>query len=165
MADTVGIREFARRIGMSPSWVVQRCQANEIPKNEEGKIPLKEGLEAFDKICEEKQMRRAKAPPLPEAMMSFDDARAKKETYLAEIKEMEARVMRGEFVSVAEVEDDARATAEKLRAFCLSAPTRYAGLLENRTQREAEGVLEDVFNELLERIHGNRFTGDLDGDF
>ncbi len=160
---TAGIREFARMIGRSHSWVVQMCHRNIIPKTEDGKIPVDEALAAVAKLDAEKaqeQAEREKAKEEESALLSFDEARAKKETYLAEIKEMEAKVMRGEFVAVADVKADARATAERLRAFCLSAPSRFAGLLENRNQREVEGVLESMFNELLEKIHGGGFLSD-----
>lgn len=167
---TAGIREFARTIGRSHSWVVQMCHRGIIPKTEDGKIPVDEALAVVARLDAEKaqeQEERAKAKEEKNSLLSFDEARAKKETYLAEIKEMEAKVMRGEFVAVADVKADARATAERLRAFCLAAPSRFAGLLENRNQRDVEAVLESIFNELLEKIHGGQFTADdevKDGD-
>ena len=167
---TAGIREFARMIGRSHSWVVSQCQRNIIPKTTDGKIPVDEALKAVARLDEEKAREkeaREKAEAEAENLLSFDDARAKKETYLAEIKEMEAKVMRGEYVAVSDVKADARATAERLRSFCLSAPSRFAGLLENRNQRDVEAVLESMFNELLEKIHGGQFTADdevKDGD-
>ena len=51
--------------------------------------------------------------------------------------------------------------------FCLAAPFRFAGLLEHRSQRDVEAVLEQMFNELLEKIHGGQFSADeevKDGD-
>ena len=45
-----------------------------------------------------------------------------------------------------------------LRNFAIFAPTRYSALLENRTQREAEEVLEDIFRDLLKTINDSRFA-------
>lgn len=41
---TAGIREFARMIGRSHSWVVSQCQRNIIPKTTDGKMPVDEAL-------------------------------------------------------------------------------------------------------------------------
>lgn len=167
---TAGVREFARLIGRSHSWVVAMCQRNVLPKTEDGKIPVNEAMAIVEKLDADKAQEkeeRAKAKAEKAQLLSFDEARAKKETYLAEIKEMEAKVMRGEFVAVADVKADARATAERLRSFCLAAPSRFAGLLEHRSQRDVEAVLEQMFNELLEKIHGGQFSADeevKDGD-
>lgn len=139
-------------------------------ENRRRKIPVNEAMAIVEKLDADKAQEkeeRAKAKAEKAQLLSFDEARAKKETYLAEIKEMEAKVMRGEYVAVADVKADARATAERLRSFCLSAPSRFAGLLENRNQRDVEAVLESMFNELLEKIHGGQFTADdevKDGD-
>lgn len=167
---TAGIRELARMIGRSHSWVVSQCQRNIIPKTTDGKIPVDDALKIVAQLDEEKSREkeeREREASEAEGLLSFDEARAKKETYLAEIKEMEAKVMRGEFVAVADVKADARATAERLRSFCLAAPSRFAGLLEHRSQRDVEAVLEQMFNELLEKIHGGQFSADeevKDGD-
>lgn len=48
---TAGIREFARMIGRSHSWVVSQCQRNIIPKTTDGKIPVDEALKAVARLC------------------------------------------------------------------------------------------------------------------
>ena len=40
----VSMREFARMIGRSHSWVVSQCQRNIIPKTTDGKIPVDDAL-------------------------------------------------------------------------------------------------------------------------
>ena len=47
---TAGIREFARMIGRSHSWVVSQCQRNTIPKTTGGKIPVDEALKAVARL-------------------------------------------------------------------------------------------------------------------
>jgi len=47
---TAGIREFARMIGRSHSWVVSQCQRNIIPKTTDGKIPVDEALKAVARL-------------------------------------------------------------------------------------------------------------------
>lgn len=158
---TMGVREFARFIKRSPSWVVNMAHRGIIRKNDDGKILVNESLKAVSEYCDVMESKQKQSSPDENigGLLSFDEARAKKENYLAEIKELEAKVMRGEFVAVDEVKADARETAERLRAFCLSAPSRYSGLLENKSQREVEKVLDSMFDELLEKIHGGKFTG------
>ena len=88
---TAGIREFARMIGRSHSWVVSQCQRNIIPKTTDGKIPVDDALKIVAQLDEEK----------------------------------------------------------------------------SRSQRDVEAVLEQMFNELLEKIHGGQFSADeevKDGD-
>lgn len=47
---TAGIREFARMIGRSHSWVVSQCRRNIIPKTTDGKIPVDEALKAVARL-------------------------------------------------------------------------------------------------------------------
>lgn len=47
---TAGIREFARMIGRSHSWVVSQCQRNIIPKTTDGKISVDEALKAVARL-------------------------------------------------------------------------------------------------------------------
>lgn len=49
---TAGIREFARMIGRSHSWVVSQCQRNIIPKTTDGKMPVDEALKAVARLSE-----------------------------------------------------------------------------------------------------------------
>lgn len=159
----VGIREFARIVRRSHPWVLQQIKQGKIPRNENGKIPLKEGIEAFNRYAEEKGILNA----IPDGVDLNEEllkAKINKENSLATINGIRAAEAQGKVVDVSEVEEDAREVAMKLRAFCLSAPTRYAGLLENRTQRQAEAVLQDLFSELLERIHSGRFFSEENDD-
>lgn len=162
---TAGIREFARLCGRPHSSVVNLTKRGIIPTDEDGRIPVEAGLEAEKAYSEKVRSRRKTKEPEPEPepeseILPLYDAKAKKETYLAAIKEMEAKVMRKEYVAVADVKADARRTAERLRAFCISAPARYAPLLEQKSQRECERILEKMFEEFLTRVHGGEFLAD-----
>lgn len=178
----VSMREFARQVGKSLTWVRNKCHSGELPLID-GKIPLQDGLKKCKAIIKEsfrpKQVKKAE-----EIFDGSDDGDAEilsavnldkelkkailaKEKATAKLKALDVKVRTGELLSVAEVKADARQTAERLRAFCLSAPTRFSGLLENKPQREVEVVLESMFNELLEKIHGGQFSADEevnDGD-
>lgn len=152
----VSVREFGRRVGRSHVWVLGQIKAGKIPRNENGKIPLDEGLAAFEEYKREKGIED-ELPPGADLNEELLKAKTRKEARLADIKTIEAQKLKGEVVDVAEVKADARAVAMKMRAFCLSGPTRYAGLLEGRSQREAEAVLQNLFSELLTAIHDGRF--------
>lgn len=58
---TAGIREFARMIGRSHSWVVSQCQRNIIPKTTDGKIPVDEALKAVARLLRQSARARAHA--------------------------------------------------------------------------------------------------------
>lgn len=172
-----GIREFASRIGRSPAWVSKLATEGKIPKNVFGKIPLREGLAAVRRIEAEKTIRSTKNKDAGVGLQLADELDVQKAVNMsaamkkaqlatqvatAKLKDLEYKKQSGEYVSVDEVKADAREVASKLRAFCIAAPTRYAGLLENRTQREAEEVLRKLFSEFLTSIHDGRF---FDNDF
>ena len=55
---TAGIREFARMIGRSHSWVVSQCQRNIIPKTTDGKIPVDDALKIVAQLDEEKSREK-----------------------------------------------------------------------------------------------------------
>lgn len=55
---TAGIREFARMIGRSHSWVVSQCQRNIIPKTTDGKIPVDDALKIVAQLDEEKAVKK-----------------------------------------------------------------------------------------------------------
>lgn len=171
--EGVSINEFARQVGRSATWISRKTKDGTIPRGDDGKIPLRAGLAAFEKM-----QQRAKAVkkiqgkpieaddgPLSEASnaalnvtAAMNKARLAREVATAKIKDLEYKKLKGEYVAVTEVEADAREAASMLRNFALSAPARYSALLENRTQREAEEVLENIFQDLLKTINGSRFA-------
>lgn len=176
----LGIREFAGRIGRSHSWVVKMCQEGKIPKNGSGKIPFKEGIEAVRRIEAEKIIRSTKNAHAGAGLQKVSDDEIQKavnvheamkkaqlatQVATAKLKDLEFKRQSGEYVAIDDVERDAQEVAARLRAFCLAAPTRYSGLLENRSQREAEAVLQDLFSELLQTIHSGRFLKEKEWGF
>lgn len=160
MSDGVSIRAFGRQVGRSHTWVSNQIKAGLLPQNADGTIPLKRGLLAARDLCKELAADaevREGAAKKENAIERFNRARAEKEDYLAQIKKIELEVLKSDYVHVSDVKKDARETASKFRQFCVAAPTRYAGLLENVTQRQAEAVLQDLFIELLENVHSGKF--------
>ena len=169
--DGVSMREFARQVGRSAAYVSGKCKTGELPLVD-GKIPLEEGLKAFKALVKSEERKKASRRTSRKTADVFtsDDEDDKQissalnvnaafnKARLAKIKDLEYKKLKGEYVSVAEVEADAREAAAMLRNFAISAPTRYSALLENRTQREAEEVLEDIFRDLLKTINGSRFA-------
>ena len=61
---TAGIREFARMIGRSHSWVVSQCQRNIIPKTTDGKMPVDEALKAVARLSEPVRARARGNPQI-----------------------------------------------------------------------------------------------------
>ncbi len=74
------------------------------------------------------------------------------------MKRLELKVKNGTYVEVADVIADATKTATIVREKLLTIPVRYSGLLEGRTQREIEGVLETAVDEVLKTIHESKFV-------
>lgn len=173
----VSMREFARQVGRSAPWVRGKCKAGELPLVD-GKVPLEEGIKAFKALIKANQIKKAKRAVSKSTAAVFADgdegdqqiaqalnlneelkrANVKKEIAIANLKTLELQAKKGEYIPIAEVEADAREFASILRNYALSAPARYSALLENRSQREAEGILEDIFHEMLELIHKSEFV-------
>ena len=156
--DGVSMREFARQVGRSAAYVSGKCKTGELPLVD-GKIPLEEGLKAFKALVKSEERKKASRrtsrktadvftsddeddKQISSALNvneAFNKARLAKEVATAKIKDFEYKKLKGEYVSI-------------------SAPTRYSALLENRTQREAEEVLEDIFRDLLKTINDSHFA-------
>ena len=46
----VSVREFARQVNRSPSWISKMAREGKLPRNEDGTIPIKEGFAAYDQF-------------------------------------------------------------------------------------------------------------------
>ena len=172
----VSVREFARQVGRSPSWISKMARQGKLPRNEDGSIPIQEGFVAYDKFNREVEATKAKqkkAEPLPEnddapmtesatkAMSvteAFNKARLAEKTYQAKLKELEYKLKRGEIVEREKVVADAEAVGAFLREQFMSIPVRYSGLLEGRTARDIEEILEDAINDALKALQKSEFV-------
>ena len=129
----VSVREFARQVGRSPSWISKMARQGKLPRNEDGSIPIQEGFAAYDKFNREVEAIKAKqkkTEPLPDnddapmtesatkAMSvteAFNKARLAEKTYQAKLKELEYKLKRGEIVEREKVVADAQAVGAFLR--------------------------------------------------
>lgn len=172
----VSVREFARQVNRSPSWISKMAREGKLPRNEDGTIPIKEGFAAYDqfnrKVEESKKKAKKDVDPLPdndEAPMSetnskamnvteaFNKARLAEKTYQAKLKELEYKLKRGDIVEREKVSEDARAVGAYFREQLMSIPVRYSGLLEGRTARDIEEILEDAINDALKAFQRSEF--------
>ena len=97
----------------------------------------------------------AKAMSVTEA---FNKARLAEKTYQAKLKELEYKLKRGEIVEREKVVADAQAVGAFLREQFMSIPVRYSGLLEGRTARDIEEILEDAINDALKALQKSEFV-------
>lgn len=166
---SVGVREFARQIGKSHTWVYKLIKAGKLPRNEDGTLPVNEAFAAYDKLTRGTESQPEELPDDDNAPMSpkmakaqnvteaFNKARAMEKTYQAKLKEIEFKLKQGDLVESAKVRQDAQATASALRARLMSIPVRVAGLCEGRTSREIEEILEGAIDDALKEFKKSEF--------
>lgn len=166
---SVGVREFARQIGKSHTWVYKLLKEGKLPRNEDGTLPVNEAFAAYDKLTRGKERQPEElsdddnAPMSPKMAKaqnvteSFNKARAMEKTYQAKLKEIEFKLKQGDLVESAKVRQDAQATASALRARLMSIPVRVAGLCEGRTSREIEEILEGAIDDALKEFKKSEF--------
>lgn len=177
MKTGVSIREFARQVGRSPSWISKMARQGKIPRNEDGSIPIEEGFLAYDKFNREVEEPKPKSKkkevePLPDnddapmtssaskamnVTEAFNKARLAEKTYQAKLKEIEYKLKRGELIESEKVVADAQATAALVRERLMSIPVRVSGLCEGRTARDIEEILEDAINDVLKSFQKSEF--------
>ena len=76
-STSVTLREFARQIGRSHTWVQNKVKSGELPRNDDGSIPVEEGFKAFNAIVrevEQKKANRQKPTQTVEALPDNDEA-------------------------------------------------------------------------------------------
>ena len=166
---SVGVREFARQIGKSHTWVYKLLKEGKLPRNEDGTLPVNEAFAAYDKLTRGTERQPEELPDDDNAQMSpkmakaqnvteaFNKARAMEKTYQAKLKEIEFKLKQGDLVESAKVRQDAQATASALRARLMSIPVRVAGLCEGRTSREIEEILEGAIDDALKEFKKSEF--------
>lgn len=149
--EHISLREFARRMGIHHSSIAYAIRQGRIPHEKEGReysIPWPEAKRAY----EDTQQRRNQEG---DSSKEFDlfKARAKKETYLARIRELEFLEKMGDLVDAREVENHLFRTSRQIRDAMLGIPDRLAAVLaaENDAAKchelilsEIERVLEDL---------------------
>ena len=170
--ESVSVTEFARQVGKSAAWISKKSRDGTIPRDQDGKIPLKAGFAAFEEMQKREQAVQAiRGKPKTDddsplsatttgAMnmtAAMNKARLAKETYQAKLKEIEYRLAKGELVEREKVRKDAQKVASALRENLMSIPIRIAGICEGLPQREIEEVIEDAINEALTEFQKTEF--------
>lgn len=171
--ESVSISEFARQVGKSAAWISKKSRDGTIPRTKDGKIPLKAGFAAFDKMQKKEQtvkaIRGQKVSSDDTASMSesasdamsvtaaLNKARLAEKTYQAKLKEIEYRLRKGELVESEKVSQDAQAVASALRERLMSISVRISGLCEGRTAREIEEIFDDAINDALTQFQKSEF--------
>ena len=103
-SQSVSVREFAKQVGRSKSWISKLAISGKLPRNDDGSIPLEAGFKAYDKLVKEAEAKKRKVEPLSDddnapmagAMSkamnvteAFNKARLAEKTYQAKLKELE----------------------------------------------------------------------------
>lgn len=165
----VSLREFARQVGKSPTWISKLVKEGKLPRNDDGSIPVEEGFKAYDRLNEKKTKTHEELPesddaPIDEGLaksmnvaQAFNKARLAEKTYQAKLKELEYKLKQGELVERDKVIADAESVGALLREQLMSLPVRYSGLCEGRTARDIEEILEDAINDALKSLQKSEF--------
>ena len=153
--ETISLREFARRMELAPSAAHAALRRGRIPHEKDGRdysIPWPEAKRVFEETRDDSKDRRPGRKPKEQSYDLFQ-ARAKKETYLARIRELEFLEKMGDLVDAREVENHLFRTSRQIRDAMLGIPDRLAAVLASETDAakchelilsEIERVLEDL---------------------
>lgn len=185
----ISVRAFAREVNRSHVWVLKLLKSGRLPRNDDGTIPLKQGLEWF-KAWEEEQAaikagqkekgtKKAKAQktaqPTPQAQpapkvdidpagqtninVALNKAKLAEKTYQARLKELEYKLKSGEILEKAEVAAEAEWLAGQVKQKLLSIPPRISSMCEGRLARDIEEIIADAINDALKELQKLKYTG------
>lgn len=185
----ISVRAFAREVNRSHVWVLKLLKAGRLPRNEDGTIPLKQGLEVFKAMKEEQaeqeankaekkttRAKKAKAakteqPAQPAVKVDIDPAgqtninvalnKAKlaEKTYQARLKELEYKLKSGEILEKSAVAAEAEWLAAQLKQKLLAIPPRISSMCEGRLARDIEEIIADAINDALKELQKIKYTG------
>ena len=151
----VSVRAFAREIGRSHVWVLKLLKDGALPRNEDGTIPLEEGLKAYNAMQDEKEEKNKKtnlSQEQAEAMnlnTAMNKAKLAEKTYQARLRELEYKLKAGELLEKSAVTLEAQQLATKIKSKLLAIPSRISVLCEGRMARDIEEIIADAINEAL----------------
>lgn len=95
------------------------------------------------------QWRRETLTPRPSVPVSLNEAKRRKETALAELRELELRKRQGELVEVSAIERQAFETGRQVRDALLSLPERLSGIFAAEPQQDK---IFDLFTKELQLV-------------
>jgi phage terminase Nu1 subunit (DNA packaging protein) len=156
--ELVSQRKFAEIIRTSAQNVNKLVKSGKLP-TAKGKIPLDKGLAAYELIKNNSDTNSMSSAIQDSANIGVALAKTKlaKEGYLAKLKQLEYQKLKGEYIAVSEVEQDAQRTATLIRTQLLSLPSRLSLMLEDKPALEIQAILEDEVNNLLKKLNETRF--------
>ncbi len=167
--EAISQRAFAERTGLSRSYIGRLVKAKKLPSRKDGSIPKAAGLRALANLRETRTEKKSEttATAKASAKLKAELQQAQLRERIAKAKQRELEVEReaGRFVAVAEVEKDARKTAEEIRGRMLAIPARLALSLEALCAKGApkaaalEALLADEINAVLAALQRSRFAG------
>ena len=180
----VSLREFSRQVGRSQGLISKLVNSGVIPRNEDGTIPVDEGLKAFREYQENAKRGRppkgevrevrpepqkAKKPepsplPDPQEMSNFSKAMNKAKlaetTFKARLRELEYKLKNGDLIPKDDVSREASWMAEQVKAKLMAIPPRISSMCEGRVAREIEEIISDSINGALKELQKCKYSGD-----
>ena len=181
----VTVREFARQVGRDQALIQRLLKRGIIPRNEDGTIPLEDGLAAFqayDSAPKNKGGRPKKGDGKksntaemtePEAPAILDPAQRQEAisvnaamrkanlaatTFKAKKLELEFKEKSGELVEKSAVAAEAQWLAEQVKSKLLAIPPRISSMCEGRIAREIEEIITDAINTALKELQKCKYT-------
>lgn len=184
--NMVSVREFARHVGRDQALILRLIKNGVIPRNEDGTIPLAEGLAAFNaydtapknkggrpKKGEEKKVKKAKTKTAPpDTSIENDEKRSEaisinaklrkanlaEKTFKAKLRELEYKVKSGELLEKTAVTAEAQWLAEQVKSKLLAIPPRISSMCEGRLAREIEEIITDAINSALKELQKCKYN-------
>lgn len=178
----LSISAFAKQVNRSRTQIQRLLASGVIPRNADGTIPAREGLEAFRqyqfRVKDPKGARLAKGSPTTDMIgvntvddadgeaikdnVLFNKAKAQEKVFAAKLKQLEVQQKTGVLFLKEDIEADAQRVATEVRGALFSIPPRVSALCEGRTAREIQRIIEDAINDALEGLQKGRFANGKD---
>jgi phage terminase Nu1 subunit (DNA packaging protein) len=169
--DWVSLREFARRIGVTPNAVASAIKSGRIERREDGdkKIHWPSQSVAWSGDRDPSKVRE-NAPEDPdeeedapgddeeeeeedsETARAFKRAKIRKEVAIAGLKELELKTARGEVVKAAHVRGAMAQFAIDVREAVMTIPDRVASELAAELAKKLPGLDLETARELVHRV-------------
>jgi hypothetical protein len=156
----MGITEYAQHRGVELQAVLFAVKAGHIKRNTDGQIDAEEADRAWMENTQAKSKPFRGPAPSDRAMepvpgISYSDARALREVFVAQKHKISIRERTGELVARREVEEEASKQFRLIRDACFNLPPRLAAQLAAESDEAAvfeilEAALRRVFEDFAE---------------
>lgn len=148
----VSVREFARQIGKTHTWVNKLVAAGALPKNDDGTIPLEEALAAYENYKQAPKQPRGRPTKEEQGKRKANQTQAKAHTIPLEVYEAQKQERSEQAVNVNNALNKAKLadTTYKAKIRELEFKFKSGELLDkNEVAAEARWLAEQVKNKLL----------------